>query len=921
MATNRPALGTILSTGSVASEVSMLFRTKRVSEIRGIEQKIRDEAEDKSDSLRELLGTRYKDLLRAADEITVIRDASSKSVCEALREMAKSSTRLREHFSEKSGRDANSPAPITDDLERRKKVHIIGSRLKHIVDSPEVLYAHLEAGDVYEAAVRYFLASRNYQELRSTQGLEGVANRFAERRWEQVQVFKVQVLAAAEKKLVTPGSEPNVYAKALASLVILSGDDRDIAATAEGMLASRLGWIDDQNRSSAHSVQVKMRGVASIVSESISCMSKMFWDIDSGVETLLRIVDVVAANEVKELRETGTLKSICSSWIGSVEDWLKEHSEGILASADTSRVLADTLHVIDDVFEDDDWSAHCKSTLGCPPKVVLDIFTHFISKRAAAVASESVQKSVDEVLSDVDRVWTDIDSGSHMGKLLWSTISSQALKWNAKSEEEDAALTTEAKQIDCNEDDIIRNSVRDGPVSTVLDVFESKLSEALRDGTNLTRRIPSVSQAFGNSVRQSLPRVLDGLRGHLESIPMTFSDDPASTDPSCEHIMEKALFIARIAAALGGAEFVRSAYSFRDSIADAYPHSAPTANALSDAISHGKSLEVFRHMAFDLSDEGYKTWANRLCSRLKDQLYEDLVNEEALLVKTGWASVSESIDDEEGRESKHLGHMQYPTSASTAASKLVLRACRFANRAGGFALPERAIYFLRDEMSSAVNYSYGKAFKFYSENCGGERNHFSSRESDEPETAIIQMLFDIFVLEKLLYEPAVEQVSRSLKSGLKGIEQQLQAAIDPINFTSCKRAMYASVDAYFARTSVMFGTITRSGVGKPSNLKRPLTMSTQSASSNLVPMSRTVQRFTYLPAPMPSTYTTAGVGTAGLSAKAALGALRSEAAAANGSTFSKREVESSVAEYASKVSESVGRFGRGFFESWTRKTG
>lgn len=920
MAANRPTQNTVLSTGSVASEVSMLFRTMRVSEIRGIESKIRHEAEDKSDSLRELLGTRYKDLLRAADEITTIRDASSTNVRDALRNMAKSATQLREHFAEKSGQDPDSPAPVTDDLARRKKVHVIGSKLKHIVDSPEVLYAHLEAGHVYEAAVRYFLASRNYHELKNTQGVEGVANRFAERRWDQVQVFKNQVLAAAEKKLITPGSDPVLYSKVLAALFIMSGKDRDVMTTVQGMLASRISWIEDANRGSSKAVPERMRRLAAIVSDSISCMSKTFWNTESGVEPLLRDVDVAAADEVKLFRESNALKNACASWIADVKGWVGEHSKDILASADTSRILADTLRGIDEVFQAESWANDCQAALGQPPKFVLNIFTPVISERAAAVASESVQRSVESVLSNIEGVWGDISVGSHRGKLLWSAISSQALKWNIDSLE-GSEFGSETGRSGGEADDIVRDLVCDGPVSKVIDVFESSLSGSLRDVTILTQRVPSVSQAFDASVRDFLPRVLDGLQSHLDSIPLTFSDDPTSSEPSCEHVMEKALFISRIAAALGSAELVRSVYNFCGSVTEGHSQNASTASTSHDVASSKKSLQNFVHKAFDICEKGYRTWANRLCSRLRDQLYSELVSEGAILVKIGWASTAGSESESEKMKPDSFSDMQYPTSASTAATKFVLRACSYANRAGGFALPESAISFLREEMSRAAEHAYREAFVFYFPKHGGNTDSLSLRESEQPEVAVMQMLFDVLVLKRLLPETPKERGARNSKEGLKAIEQQLHAAIDPINFASCKKALHGSVDGYCGRTSVMFGTITRRGVSNSSPPKRPLVSSSQLASSNLVSLSRTVPRFTYLPAPMPSTYTTAGVGTAGLSAKAALGALRSEAAAANGSSFGRREVESSVAEYASKVSESVGRLGRGFFESWTRKAG
>lgn len=900
----------------------MLFRTKRVSEIRSIESKIREEAEEKSEALRELLGTRYRDLLQAADEMAIIRDASSTSVRDALRDMAKSASQLREHFLKKGGQDATCPAPVTDDLDRRKKVHVIGSKLKHIVDSPEVLYAHLESGDVYEAAVRYSLASCNYMELHNTPGLEGVANRFAEHRWKQVQVFKDQILSAAEKKLVTPGLDSSVYSSVLSSLLILSGKDRDILVVLDGLLASRTGWIDDENSGTTDSVSTRLRKLAAIVRDTISCMASMFWSgDDSGVEGLLRDVDTDAADEVKRMRASGALKNSCVSWIDSVKGWLEEHGKDILVAADTSRILADTLRAIDEVFSEDKWADDCQAVLEKPPKFVFDIFTPFISERAAAVASESVQRAVDKVLSDIGGVWVDVGIGSHAGKLIWSAISNQAVGWKNDSIEDGQEPAARISSATNEENEVARTLACIGKVSSVIDVFESSLSESLSDIAILTQRVPSVSNAFDASVRSALPRILEGLRTHLESIPVTFSDDPASKEQSCDHLIEKALFVARMATALGATKCVRSAYCFYGSVTKGVdkPHVVDD-----DAVANSSGLREFYQTASSLSSAGYKTWANRLCLRLKEQLQTELTSEGVLNVTTGWASTGHSDAGSKIRESENSGDLRYPTTASTAAMKFVLRACKFANRAGGFALPQAAIEYLREEMSYAAVYAYRKAFGFYcddlrSDGVMGERLKFS--ENERTDNAFMQMLFDVLVLQQLLDDPMTGNVSTNSKQSLKIVEQQLHATIDPIDLASCRKALYESVNGYSSRTCILFGTITRNGSGRSSYLKRPLTSSTQLASSNLVSLSRTVPRFTYLPAPMPSTYSSAGGGTAGLSAKAALGALRSEATAANGSGYRKREADTSVAGYASKVSESVGRFGRGFFESLSRQVG
>lgn len=886
----------------------MLFRTKRVSEIRAIESKIRDDAEEKSEALRELLGTRYKDLLRAADEIAAIRDFSCNDVRDALQNMAQSASKLRQELLKKGGKDPSCAVQSTDDLDRRKQLHVVASKLKFIVDSPEVLYACLEAGDVYDAAVRYSLAATGYTQLRNTSGLEGDANRFAERRWRQVEVFREQILSAAEKRLVSPGLDSTLYSSVLAALIILAGQDHDVVSNVDGMLASRIAWIDDENRARGtdESVSNRIAKIAAVVRDTVTCMADMFWSGgECGVDGMLREVDASAADEIQRLRENGVLRGPVDAWIVGVRKWLEENGQDILAAASTSRILSDTLHAIDDVFGEERWPEACNAVLEKPPTYVFEIFTPLISDKAASVANESIQRTVNKAISDINEAWSDMGVGRHAGKQIWATISNDTVGLRREKEKVGFEVAIGRDTSATEDTDIIRTLARHNPVSNVMDSFEASLLESLSDVTALTQRVPSVANAFDEAVRSSMPRILEQLRMHLSSVPASFSDDVSDGKPSCDHLMEKALFVARTATVFRTAECVESAYCFRASIEG------------SKAESDG--LQYFSQIAEDLSWDGYKTWANRLCLRLQGRLQKELTNDKILLVPIGWSSTAGEGFESAHSDSSSVGAFRVPTTISTALMNFVLEVCDAANRAGGFALPHNAVQFLREEMSLAAVASYKNAKTFYCDEFPSLPKGSATVEHGNPDTAIMQMLFDVLVLKQLFDDPAAESTtSTEIKDSLRAVEQQLHSAVDPIDLATCRKALQQSIDGYSSRSCILFGTITRNNSGKSAYLKRPSTSLTQ-ASSNLVSLAATVPRFTYLPAPMPSTYSITG-GTVGLSTKTALGALRSEVTAGNGSTYRKRE-DTSVAGYASKVSESVGRLGRGFFESLTRKVG
>lgn len=884
--TQRPVTP-VLSTGSVASEVSLLFRTKRVSEIRAYEKQIRNEADDKSDSLRDLLGTRYRDLLRAADEMNAMRDASVEKVRDSLRDVATKATVLRDHFEKQA---SITPATAGGDLERRKGVHEIGGKLKHIVDSPEVLYACLESGEVYNAAKRFSLASTHYREVTETSGLEGVANRFAERRWKEVQVFKVQILSAAEKRLVTPGLKSQEYAEMLASLIVLT-EEPDLVSLLNGMLAARTGWVDDEYRA-AVGVAEQLCAIATVVRSTVSCASDIFWR--DCIDELLRGIDDNALDLINNARKDGSLYEALRSWTTGVKAWLDDKGPGILEAASSSGALADTLRALDSVFEVERWEEDCRSALDQPPSFVFDIFVPFISNRASVVASDCIENAVGKVLSDIDEAWAEFDTAPHAGNLLWSVVSNQTVGM----EPMDQKKGKDSFVID--DIDLSRILSSHGQVSGVVGTFESSLKRALEDAAVLTKRIPSVSDSFIKSVRCFLPQVLSKLEDKLG----TLANDSSQTTEPCELLMEKALFVARAGSSLGNAESVKLAHCFASN------------EAMGN--SNNEALTQFQETAAKLSASGYESWANRLCAQLQKQLLSNLTSELILSVPMGWTTGQDSHDGEDHTDSDVL---RYPTTASSALVNFMMEACSFANRAGGFALPGNAIQFLREEMMSAMDETYTAALDVYTGGSSAEQSEgntsTAARRSGTSDVAVMQLLFDILVLQHFFTESPSYSNSPSGKP-MKALESNIRSFVDPIDLAACKTALEKSVSSYAVRTEILFGTVIQSH-GKQSTAKA---LTNLSATANLVALSRSVPRFTYLPAPMPSTYSTAGVSTAGLNAKAAIEMLRTETSTANGSSsYRTRESDISVAGYASKVSESVGRFGRGFLESLTRNVG
>lgn len=918
----------LLTTGSIPSEVSHLFRTKRVSDIRQFEAHIRNEAEEKSESLRQLLGTRYRDLLKAADQITNMCDTAAVSVCDALHTVSKTSVQLRNELNdrarssgdhklsgEKSSSESTS-ATSDADLARRRAVHDVGFRLKHIVDSPEILYAYLEEDELYEAASRFVTTERNFRDLvDSPTDDAAVASRFAHARWRLVSPFRGQILATAERRLVTPGLDVNAYARIFAAIVLLS-EHCDVVSVVETILATRTTWLGDRQTDSESTTGSTIRDVASVVRETVSCMAHLFWrHPEDGVEALVQAIDPSSAELVSAARDRGGLNGVVVAWTTSVREWLNSHGNTLLASASNSREVAEALHSIDTVFSEPEWHADCDAALHQPTEFVFDIFKPFISDRAAIVAKNCVESVVQRVLTDIATAWSEIDGSSDVSKFIWSTISSQAVGLKSLKQKSDNCGN---KFQGFNEEtDVAQLLSQSGPIALIIQRFEQSLSEVLNDVTSLAQRVPVVYGSFDSSIKRNMPLILDDLQDRVASVNYDETEQAeALSSESNEHRMEQCLFVARMASAIRAVKSVTLAYSCAGGNMENYSNE--------DGIT---ALKELQNHADKVASMGYHVWAGILCDSFSTDLSKELLSEKCLHVEMGWSNSFEpNISMASEPLVENSTRLRFPTTVSTGVVNYLLHVCNGVSRAGGFALPVEAIEYTREAVARIVVRVLRETMKKYIADVDGARA-FENIERMEHQvhsmdTAWIQMLFDVQCIRALTENKTTESVRLvpGDKSGLKQLENEIQVRIGSVDLASCRKALQESVNHYILKTSTLLGPLARRRDGAIAWAGSVRVGTNVSAAANLVCMSQPVARFTYLPAPMPSTYSSTGMGTAGLNAKAAFGVLRNESVPSNTTTSRKREtLDTSVAGYASKVSESVGRFGRGFFESLTRK--
>lgn len=908
---NVPASPAALVTASVPSQVTHLFRTKRVSEIRQFEARIREEADDKSDALRQLLGTRYRDLLLATDRISHIRDASIFHIRDSLRSIASTALSLGHELDTRpwtqlaNPSEPTSPTAADADLVRRRAIHTLGSRLKQIVDSPEVLYAMLESRDLYDAAARFIAAKRNYHAVLETRFEEQrVTHDFLQSRWSLVSSFHTQILSSAERYVVNSEISISEHSHVLAAIIVLM-DGCDVVSVVEGVLAARTTSLHTLLEHIRGDAVKLIRSIASLIHQTVSSMAHLFWFDDGSVEKLVRDIEPSAADAVRVARDRGGLSAAVVSWTADVRKWVQNQDESLLAAATHSRHILDVLQALDEEFSNDAWGEDCHAVLRQPPDFIFSILNPVVCSRADDVVKKSVDEAIQRMIADIRDLWATIVKPLDASKAIWSSTSRHVVscgpgKRSADIYDHRLKLVDEGRGIA----DMLGNT---SPVGAVVESIDRLLNEVVTDVSALSNRVPSVLTTFEEAIRIGLPSILNSVHELISSVSACrFGDAKELLSEKRELEMQRLLFAARVASSLGTTEFVSRAYCIRGSDGD------------SDTKQTAALAELCRS-ASEVSCHAYRYWAQILCSSHEGMLLEHLLDESGLVAGTDWTNNPNHEQEKESETSIHeIGAIRVPTTASTGIMRFLLVICKESSKAGGFGLSQEAEDVLRSEVYSTCARVYRLALKHYTESSGfgggGENTTVSNKNA---EMGVLQLLFDIQYLQLLLRDDQTSTPRRILPRELDKVEGEVQSSIDPIDFASSRKALKVSVTNYTVRTSTLIGVLgsrnrkTWSGAGRHG--------AGVSTSANLIELCKPVSRFTYLPAPMPSTYINGSVGTAGLNAKAMVEALRSEAGSMNDGFIRKRETfDTSVAGYASKVSESVGRLGRGFFESLTR---
>lgn len=211
-------------------DAESLFRTKPIFEIRNVELTTKKQIQEKQEELRQLVGTRYRDLIDSADSIVLM-----KSSCESI------SSNISSIHSHILSLSTETPKLVNPNP-NRLKIYGIACRVKYLVDTPENIWGCLDESMFLEAAARYVRAKHvQYILVDVNKEMDQLNFPLLQHQCQIVESFKAQISQRSRERLLDKGLEIHAYGDALAAVAVI--DELEPKQVLDLFLETRKAWI------------------------------------------------------------------------------------------------------------------------------------------------------------------------------------------------------------------------------------------------------------------------------------------------------------------------------------------------------------------------------------------------------------------------------------------------------------------------------------------------------------------------------------------------------------------------------------------------------------------------------------------------------------------------------------------------------
>ena len=292
-----------------------LFEKLSISDIRSVVGKTTTKLQSKRLELKELVGSKYQDLLESADSVMRMYEHGNQLNL-SLKRIENATEQLIESIS-------TSTIRKKEEIHQRKENESLmeARRIKSLIESPESVWQAIDDGDLLLATSEFLRARKNYSELRSSKRHVSLWNR----RWCSMQnlpkVICMNALCRLEKREKKKDIPVKAYADAIASMMLLSRENNgegwnlDVKTNLMRFLETRSRWIEcelnskeneeDENDDSVLNIG-KLRRLLDIVRDTIECVSVIFSDNDDSLleKRLLLVLNSISSPSSKDTKNT-----------------------------------------------------------------------------------------------------------------------------------------------------------------------------------------------------------------------------------------------------------------------------------------------------------------------------------------------------------------------------------------------------------------------------------------------------------------------------------------------------------------------------------------------------------------------------------------------------------------------------------------
>ena len=813
---------TTTTTTTMESNAEALFKNRTLEEIREVERRTRREAREKSETLRNVVGESYKDAMATVEAMERIREAER--VVERLAREARAEMEARETRAK-----AKSSATTTTKMTTGKRDDGVmmgidrGSRVKFLLDAPEVIWGKLEDCE-YRGAMRRLLASTETLTAMTTKKkeTEELYSVFPVVRQQAVVLssFKAHISKRARSGLERPGLRAEEATSALSALVVV--ENLSAARALELLLQTRQAWVRACLRdisSSSTTPEMLNKRLSALMSD-VKHVLKLSFEIFAGSEATLfaDVESTLSADDLfpgvfepqgewerfqasaKERRSKieslseDAVREACTAWLNRLADDISRRGVAVFGKISSCEELVELEVALSS--DDKAWEDTCKALFKHKLSLWSILFAYPWLQQGFALFKKSlsfahIKPQVDGAVAEAMRK---ADANARGDLSVWSGTSKDA-KLAIPEDVKHAravAQSLNATMLAVRKDALMLQGVQLGGV------------------VEAEGRLASLAEHIQTCAHKGLIELAHHLLNKLKT----------SSEVSCAlmvgHLAQAIVDVAKETNILLKPVDTWTKYNESAELIVKPVRTLRGMNQPNEPVN--PKIEGVKKEFETVMNVGYRAWVTKCTDDLLGGFRDSIMRDPALVseaVPIHWEEVS-------GGSSEGLS-LRLPTNASSYVVTALHGALQEAQRIGGHLLSKSITRMLAFSIAQTI-------IQAYSDVIG--RVRFS-------EKGTLQVLFDIKFAADILAESSSTDVAN--------LQKQLVSALDPIDWATYEPFLWENERRAYRRCAVLLG-----GFVQLENLYQDTSIKPAGGASSATASSKPIARFTYLPVSLPT---------------------------------------------------------------------